>query len=70
MFENIVSLSITDEDYNVLATAPVILCDPDGRSRVGVYKRKALDYEANPDDPRPAAFCEKHIGDKYPERRE
>jgi hypothetical protein len=64
--ENVIGISVTDADYNVLATTSVIFCDPQGRSRVGVYKRKAPDYVKNPDDPRPATFCAGFFD--YPER--
>ena len=64
--EGAFGISITDGDYNVLATAPLVFCDPDGRSRAGVYPRRAPDYEKNPDDPRPAPFCAGIF--EYPER--
>ena len=58
---------VMDADYNeVLASTPLIFCDPNGKSRVGLYKRKAPDYEKNPDDPRPANFCAPFF--EYPER--
>ena len=64
--EGVVDLSITDLSYNVLATTPVGLADPDGRSRLGVYARKAPDYVKNPDDPRPAPWAAPFF--EYPER--
>ena len=64
--ENVIGISVTDADYNVLATTSVVFCDPQGRSRVGVYNRKAPDYVKNPDDPRPASFCSGFFD--YPER--
>ena len=64
--EGAFGISVTDSDYNVLATAPMVFCDPDGRSRAGAYKRKAPNYEKNPDDPRPAPFCAGIF--EYPER--
>jgi hypothetical protein len=59
-------ITVTDTDYNAIATTPLVFCDPDGRSRAGVYKRRAPDYEKNPDDPRPAPFCAGLF--EYPER--
>ena len=64
--ENVIGISVTDADYNVLATTSVIFCDPQGRSRVLVYPRKAPDYVKNPDDPRPASYCAGFFD--YPER--
>ena len=58
---------VMTEDYSeVLASTPLVFCDPDGRSRVGIYPRKAPDYVKNPDDPRPADFCSQVF--EYPER--
>jgi len=58
---------VMNADYSeVLASTPLIFCDPKGKSRVGIYKRKAPDYEKNPDDPRPANFCAPFF--EYPER--
>ena len=66
--EGIVGVTVTDADYNPLASAPVAMCDPQGRSRVGAYPRGAPDYEANPDDPRPTTYCAGFF--EYPERPE
>ena len=52
----------------VLATAPMAFCDPRGRSRRAPYPRGAPDYEANPDDPRPAAHCQGRSEFEYPEK--
>ena len=58
---------VMDSGYNqVLASTPLVFCDPQGRSRVGIYPRRAPDYEANPDDPRPADYCGQLF--EYPER--
>ena len=58
---------VMNADYSeVLASTPLIFCDPQGRSRVGIYKRRAPDYEKNPDDPRPVNFCAPFF--EYPER--
>ena len=49
---------IMNADYSeVLATTPLVFCDPDGRSRVGIYPRGKVDREKTPDDPRPADYC-------------
>ncbi len=66
--EGTYGIAVTDNDYNILATAPVVFCDPNGRSRVGAYPRGAPDYAENPDDPRPAPFCAGIF--EYPERPE
>jgi hypothetical protein len=68
MSEGIAGITVTDTDFNPLASAPVAMCDPQGRSRVGVYPRGAPDYEANPDDPRPTTYCAGFF--EYPERPE
>ena len=58
---------VMNADYSeVLASTPLVFCDPDGRSRVGIYKRGAPDYVKNPDDPRPERFCSELF--EYPER--
>ena len=64
--EGIVGITVTDADFTPLASAPVAMCDPQGRSRVGVYSRGAPDYAANPDDPRPTTYCAGFF--EYPER--
>ena len=58
------------EATEVLDTAPLAFCDPQGRSRNAVYPRGAPDYAANPDDPRPAAFCQGRPEFEYPEKPE
>lgn len=68
MSEGIAGISVTDTDFNVLASTPVAMCDPQGRSRVEVYPRGAPDYAANPDDPRPSTYCAGFF--EYPERPE
>ena len=68
MSEGIAGITVTDTDFNVLASTPVAMCDPQGRSRVGVYPRGAPDYEANPDDPRPSTYCAGFF--EYPEKPE
>jgi len=68
MSEGIAGITVTDADFNVLASTPVAMCDPQGRSRVEVYPRGAPDYEANPDDPRPTTYCAGFF--EYPERPE
>ena len=68
MSEGIAGISVTDTDFNTLATTPVAMCDPQGRSRVEVYPRGAPDYAANPDDPRPSTYCAGFF--EYPERPE
>ena len=64
--EGVVDITITDTDYNTLTTTPVGIADPDGRSRLGVYPRKAPDYVKNPDDIRPAEWAAPFF--EYPER--
>ena len=59
-------ITVTDADYNAIVTAPLVFCDPSGRSRANVYKRGAPDYEKRPEDPRPAPFCAGLFD--YPER--
>ena len=66
MSEGIAGITVTDTDFNVLASTPVAMCDPQGRSRVLVYPRGAPDYAANPDDPRPSTYCAGFF--EYPER--
>ncbi len=68
MSEGIAGITVTDTDFNVLASTPVAMCDPQGRSRVEVYPRGAPDYAANPDDPRPSTYCAGFF--EYPERPE
>lgn len=68
MSEGIAGITVTDTDFNVLASTPVAMCDPQGRSRVLVYPRGAPDYAANPDDPRPSTYCAGFF--EYPERPE
>ncbi len=68
MSEGIAGITVTDADFNVLASTPVAMCDPQGRSRVLVYPRGAPDYAANPDDPRPSTYCAGFF--EYPERPE
>ncbi len=68
MSEGIAGITVTDTDFNVLASTPVAMCDPQGRSRVEVYPRGAPDYEANPDDPRPSTYCAGFF--EYPEKPE
>ena len=66
MFEAPWGIAAVDLEYDTIATAPLVLCDPNGRSRTGNYKRGKPDYAKNPDDPRPAPFCEGIF--EYPER--
>ena len=66
VFESAWGIVAVDLDYNAIAAAPVVFCDPQGRSRAKVYSRKAPNYEKNPDDPRPAPFCDGLF--KYPDR--
>lgn len=54
----------------VLATAPMAFCDPQGRARRAPYPRGAPDYEKNPDDPRPAPYCKGRSEFEYPEKPE
>ena len=68
MSEGIAGITVTDTDFNVLASTPVAMCDPQGRSRVEVYPRGAPDYAANPDDPRPSTYCAGFF--EYPEKPE
>ncbi|MCY4583307.1 MAG: hypothetical protein OXE50_11010 [Chloroflexi bacterium] len=68
MSEGIAGITVTDTDFNPLASTPVAMCDPQGRSRVEVYPGGAPDYEANPDDPRPSPYCAGFF--EYPERPE
>jgi hypothetical protein len=68
MSEGIAGITVTDTDFNVLASTPVAMCDPQGRSRVLVYPRGAPDYAANPDDPRPSTYCAGFF--EYPEKPE
>ena len=68
MSEGIAGISVTDADFNVLASTPVAMCDPQGRSRVGVYPQAPPDYAADPDDPRPSTYCAGFF--EYPERPE
>lgn len=68
MSEGIAGITVTDTDFNVLASTPVAMCDPQGRSRVLVYPRGAPDYAANPEDPRPSTYCAGFF--EYPERPE
>ena len=68
MSEGVAGITVTDADFNVLASTPVAMCDPQGRSRVLVYPRGAPDYAANPDDPRPSTYCAGFF--EYPERPE
>ena len=64
-------ITVMDADATeVLATAPMAFCDPRGRSRRAPYPRGAPDYEANPDDPRPAAHCQGRSEFEYPEKPE
>ena len=65
------SITVMDADATeVLATAPMAFCDPQGRSRRAPYPRGAPDYAANPDDPRPAPHCQGRPEFEYPERPE
>ena len=58
---------VMDSTYSeVLASTPLVFCDPQGRSRVGIYPRGAPDYVKNPDDARPADYCGQLF--EYPER--
>ncbi len=66
MSEGIAGITVTDTDFNVLASTPVAMCDPQGRSRVLVYPRGAPDYAANPEDPRPSTYCAGFF--EYPEK--
>jgi hypothetical protein len=66
--EGVYSIAVTDTSYNTLAVTPLGIADPDGRSRLGIYPRKAPDYEKNPDDIRPAEWCAPFF--EYPERPE
>ena len=66
--EGVIGLTFTDADFTPLASAPVAMCDPSGRSRVEAYPRGAPDYAANPDDPRPTTYCAGFF--EYPERPE
>jgi hypothetical protein len=59
-------ITVTDASYKALATTPLVLCDPRGRSQVNVYPQGAPDYVKNPKDPRPAPYCAASF--KYPER--
>ena len=68
MSEGIAGITVTDTDFNVLASTPVAMCDPQGRSRVLVYPRGAPDYAANPEDPRPSTYCAGFF--EYPEKPE
>lgn len=65
------SFTAMDADATeVLATAPVAFCDPQGRSRKAPYPRGAPDYAENPDDPRPAPHCQGRAEFEYPEKPE
>ena len=64
--EGVVDITITDLSYNTLASTSVAVADPDGRSRLGIYPRKAPDYAKNPDDIRPAPWAAPFF--EYPER--
>ena len=65
------SIIILDaEGSAVLTTAPFAFCDPQGRSRAGLYPRGAPDYEKNPDDIRPAPHCQGQAAFEYPEKPE
>ncbi len=68
MAEGVFAFIVTDLNYNALATAPIGFADPAGRSRVGIYPRKAPNYEKNPDDPRPLPWTAPFF--EYPERPE
>ena len=64
-------ITVMNEDATeVLATAPLAFCDPQGRARKAPYPRGAPDYVENPDDPRPAAYCQGRPEFEYPERPE
>ena len=65
------SITVMDADATeVLATAPMAFCDPQGRSRNAGYPRGAPDYAQNPDDPRPAPHCQGREEFEYPEKPE
>ena len=66
MYEAPWGIAAVDLEDNILSTAPLVFCDPSGRSRANVYKRGAPDYEKRPEDPRPAPFCAGLFD--YPER--
>ena len=68
MAEGIIGVTVADAHYAPMASAPVAMCDPAGRSRVGAYPRGAPDYAENPDDPRPSTYCAGFF--EYPERPE
>ena len=61
---------LNEEATQVLATAPLAFCDPQGRARKAAYSRGAPDYEKNPDDPRPAPHCQGRPEFEYPEKPE